>query len=498
MLKQAVDFSTAEVLPLTPQELSEHLEATLIAIEPMPSPVAARGKLRTSLWASTLDGVFASVFSNIAGGVLLNNFLVELHATPMEIGMLSSIPMLVNLLQPLGAYLSDRTTSRHLYCLWIFMPARLLWGLLVLGIALTNWSQMNPHLLIQLALAIVLMSHLLGALGGASWLSWLATLVPSRLRGRYFGIRNSAASLTSLISLPLMGLAVSLYPGGTLQGYGVVLAIGIIAGLLSLKFQDYMVDVNPQAQKAIHDAPLPETSTETKPTESQQSIWQDTNFLMFLLYFGAWGFAINLSNPFFNLYLLDNLSLNVSWVTLYNSLSAAANLGMMILWGRIADRVGNRPILLLVGVGVSLTPLLWLGVSNNALSVWLLLPLLHMLTSGAWAGLDLCNNNLQMDIASDRHHSAYFAIAAAVAGVSGALGTTAGGFFAQLAEYGGLPSLFALSAALRLVALLPLVCVHEQRGHSIRRIVYGWLPSRPTQSAPAVPPETIAPLKDTV
>jgi len=69
-------------------------------------------------------------------------------------------------------------------------------------------------------------------------------------------------------------------------------------------------------------------------------------------------------------------------------------------------------------------------------------------------------------------------VAAAIAGVSGALGTTAGGYLAQFTSYGGLPGMFALSSVVRLVALLPLVFVHESQEHSIRQVIKSLLPSK--------------------
>ncbi len=51
------------------------------------------------------------------------------------------------------------------------------------------------------------------------------------------------------------------------------------------------------------------------------------------------------------------LSVDVSVVTLYNSLGAGANLLMLVFWGKLADRVGNRPIMVVVGILVALTPL---------------------------------------------------------------------------------------------------------------------------------------------
>ncbi len=95
---------------------------------------------------------------------------------------------------------------------------------------------------------------------------------------------------------------------------------------------------------------------------------------------------------------------------------------------------------------------------------------MHLLSGGTWAAIELCSNNIQMSVApSLRSQTIYFAIACAIAGVTGALGTAVGGFLAQLDSIGGLPGLFALSAILRLVALLPLVFVREQGSQGLMK-----------------------------
>ncbi|MCC5621689.1 MFS transporter, partial [Nostoc sp. CHAB 5715] len=345
-----------------------------------------------------------------------------------------------------------------------------------------------------------------GGARAASWLSWVAMIVPRQLRGRYFGIRNSAASLTNLVCVPIAGLVVSHWYGGSIQGYGVVLLVGIVFGIVGLGCQYFQVDMNPQSQNTYYGK-LPQTnkieqearellagskgdssdgdstlrlrsstavssskaemltvnSVTTPPVAPASSIWKNSNFLRFLLYFSFWALAVNLSSPFFNLYMLDTLDLDVSYVTIYNSLQAGATLLMLIVWGKLADKIGNRPILICIGILVAATPLLWLGIGANRLDIWLWLPLLHILAGGTWAAIDLCNNNIQLAIAPTKNQSIYFAIAAAVAGASGALGTTIGSFIVQFAQFGGLLGLFALSSLFRLTALIPLLFVKEAK-----------------------------------
>ena len=184
-----------------------------------------------------------------------------------------------------------------------------------------------------------------------------------------------------------------------------------------------------------------------------------------------WTFAVNLSSPFFNFYMLNDLALDFNTVTLYTSLVAGANLLMLVFWGKLADKLGNRPLLLLAGIAIAVIPLFWLFAGTDSVSVWVWLPIIHLVWGGFQAAIDLCYSNIQMSLAPVNRPSQYFAVAAAVTGVSGGLGATAGGFFAGLDIIGGLPGLFALSAILRLIALLPLVFVAEPYSQPVVQVL---------------------------
>ena len=455
-----ISVEASSLPPVPIQEISEDRTLTETVLFPTPKLFLkiSKPEIRQSLRALTYESVFAAVLYSIIGGALLSNFLLELGAGPVEIGLLAAIPQMVNLLQPLGAYLVNRSTSFRWYFMCIFVPSRLLWLILLPAIWLVTSSRITGYQVVQLTLAILLVANIIEAFGRAPWLGWSAVLVPQRLRGRYFGFRNSILGLTNLVGVPLLGLAVSAWPGGTLQGYGTVLVLGIILGLISVGCQFWMTDINPQLLK-VGDSDT--SHPQTKGIDF--SFLKDASFLKFVLYLSIWCFAVNISAPFFNLYMLDNLDIDISVVTIYHGLGTGANMLMLLLWGKLADRIGNRPLLLLVGVLVAVTPLLWLFVGSNQISFWIWLPLLHILAGGTWAAIDLCTNNLMMGIAPLRYQSSYFAIAGAIAGITGAMGITAGGFLATLLGAAGLLGLFVISGLLRMVALVPLVFVQEQR-----------------------------------
>ncbi|HEY9828922.1 MAG TPA: hypothetical protein V6D19_26190, partial [Stenomitos sp.] len=67
--------------------------------------------------------------------------------------------------------------------------------------------------------------------------------------------------------------------------------------------------------------------------------------------------------------------------------------------------------------------------------------------------------------------STYFGWIGAAAGLSGALGTTLGGFLAEHWMMGGLLGLFIVSSLCRLVALCPLFFVRERRTVSLQELI---------------------------
>jgi hypothetical protein len=102
MVRNTVDCILEETLLLPVIEVSENRALKEAVVFPNPPLKISKASVRTSLRPSTLDGVFATIFGGVTGGVLLTNFLLELGATSVEIGLLSSIPLFVNLLQRLG------------------------------------------------------------------------------------------------------------------------------------------------------------------------------------------------------------------------------------------------------------------------------------------------------------------------------------------------------------------------------------------------------------
>jgi predicted MFS family arabinose efflux permease len=129
-----------------------------------------------------------------------------------------------------------------------------------------------------------------------------------------------------------------------------------------------------------------------------------------------------------------------------------------------------------MGLVMALLPVLWLGIGTDPLSLWIGLPLLFIINGGASAAIDLCLNNLQIEIAPEHHQAQYFGIIAAMGGISGSVGTFVGGMVANWEVVGGLTGLFVISSILRLLSLLPMIFLQPAGERSVFQLLeFTWL-----------------------
>jgi hypothetical protein len=87
-------------------------------------------------------------------------------------------------------------------------------------------------------------------------------------------------------------------------------------------------------------------------SDSSVSIWQllakpvrDPNLRGLLKYITAWTFAINLAGPFFVVYLIERIQIDLGMVTVLVVISQVTNLVVLRMWGRLADRFSNKSVL---------------------------------------------------------------------------------------------------------------------------------------------------------
>jgi MFS family permease len=327
-------------------------------------------------------------------------------------------------------------------------------------------------MLVWSLIIVISLSSLIGSLYGVSWLSWMKDLVPEDEKGRYFSRRNlicgAIGLVISLVAGKLFDQWQVIYLGrlGKATGFCILFAAATAFGLLAL----------------IYLRQVPEPSLH-KPKDRESSLgslalpFRDRNFLILMSGYAFWTFAIWVAAPFFGVYMLKHLQLSYMTINLLSAVSVAACLAATNLSGRMTDRFGNKPVLIVCIFGNAFFPLL---MAFTTPSSYALLVAAHLLGFFA-AGLGLGANNILLKLSPKENNAVYLAAFSSLSAVAAALGPVAGGLLMKLFHNFSLDLhlvvlddvkvVFLAAFVLRLLSLLSFFAVREPKAEPVGRMI---------------------------
>ncbi|MFN7146000.1 MAG: MFS transporter [Myxococcota bacterium] len=398
--------------------------------------------LRRSLSVSVAEGMLAEVVTACTGGAVLTAWALHLGFGPAALGIVCALPIVAQVFHLPAALLTQALGSRRL-SLGAVALARLVW-LALLAIPLLDLPLVAAR---AVFVGTVAASALLGVIGNNAWVAWMADLVPASMQGRYFGRRTAAATLCATASALLTGVGVD-HARRVGAEEEMLVALAVLAAAAGVGCFGLMARQRDRRRSRRDTPPL---ATLLEPL-------RDPALRPLLAYQLAWNAAVGLGASFFALYMLRDLRMGFTLVTLHATAAATARTLAAPAWGRLLDRVGGGRVLAACTFGLSATVLVWPMLGPD-----LLWPLaIEAVVAGAlWAGHGLALFGLPLRIAPPSALPAYVGALSSAAGLAFAVGAAAGSVLAagspgtiQLAghTFSVLQGIFLLGASMRLVA----------------------------------------------
>lgn len=376
--------------------------------------------LRAAIRFRNIDGVFTKIMDTLTGGPFLAGLALALGANNFQIGLVAAIPFLAKIAFIPAVWLVERVRKRRLICVVSTMLGRPFLLLIALGVLV-----LPPALALWGLIAGLLIFSVMATFAGLAWNVWMKDLLPDRIRGRVFSKRLWIMGVVGMV-LSLFGAltvdALRQTEQGTITVLAMLFGVGAIAGIIGIFFLS-----------RIPERP----SASTAKVALKQALAQpfkNPDFKKLVMFTGSWAFATNLALPFITVYMLSVLGLPFFWVIVFTVVSQLSNLSFLGIWGRVADRYGNKAVLGLCAPVFSLSLLLWIFTINDHQWVTLtLIALIHIMNGIATAGIDVSNDNILFKLAPKQFPTPYMAAGALInslsAGVAPLLGGALGNFF---------------------------------------------------------------------
>ncbi len=429
------------------------------ALQPDADGVLAR--VHRTMRLSLVEGSFMQLFLSWTSGTVLVGYLLVMGASPTHIAFVGSVPFLAQVVSPLGAWAAEVLGGRRALAAVLGAIGRASWILAAFLPQLNVPDALRPTLLV----ALVFFASAFQAGVGTVWTAWMGDVVPDDRRGRYFGMRTGVLGAVGMVAT--LGAGAFLDRVAAPLSFQLVLGVAVTASLVSVVLLLFHYD--PPTQK--HRVSL---------RQILAIPYADRNFRRFLVFAIYWQFVVMLGAPFVIPYFLEELRMSFTQVAYWSSITAAVSLATTILWGRAADRVGNRPVLMLgTFLAGALLPLNWIlaGLTGNLTFIWIS----GVFDALAWGAITPAVFNLALGSAPRSGRVAFIAMYSLVQGVAGFLGGAVSGplitylqtvdYPAWMGGWTGYHMLFALSGVGRMLAWPWLRRIDEPRAWRTRDVL---------------------------
>jgi MFS family permease len=401
----------------------------------MPSRLSEE-QVNKSLRNSILDGSAYAAMLGLTQSYT-TPYALTMKATTQQIGLLTSVPhFTMAAAQFVAPALSERMGSRKGFILPMVLMHALTW----LPILLIPYM-LDTHQVWWL-IALMTLSTAFDAALNPAWGSMMADLVPSKMRGRFFGLRNRITAFVSMAFSYAAGGILHLLTDNTTLAFTIIFAAAIASRLVSFYFLSRIHEpLSPATDKQGHESVL----------RIARGLFS-TNIGTFIIFCSLMNFAATMAGPFFSPYMLVDLRLNYIAYTVLNSVAGLATVTFMTWWGKRIDKAGSIKVLKITAFFVPFVPLGW--VLNH--SLWWLI-IMQVFSGFAWAGFQLSSGVFIFDAVPPQNRTRYIAVYNSLTFLGISLGSLIGGIVAPL-----LPplmgsyflSIFAVSGLARLTVSL--------------------------------------------
>ncbi len=369
-------------------------------------------EMRRGLYAGTYEGITALIVMNAIGGPFLTGYLLWLGASSQQIGLALAIQPLANTLQIVAAFYMQKFQNRKLALTLLGTTHRVLWlltGLIPFVVPKEWW--------IPVYFLLYSMSFMLASTGGVVWSSLISDMVPGKLRGRYFGIRNAVCWAIGSIVLLISGQIMESYPG--MEGFSILFIIAAVA--TGLNFHGYLLYTNPPFEASSSSSKMGMLAAPLK----------DRTFIRAALFIAVFVLIQNVTVPLFSYVMLDVIQIGYSWVSALTTVQMVAMMIGYYLWGNWNMRYPTRTLLFWTLPIIAASCLLWL-----TCLLFPVIPVLffaHMLLGFGLGGYQLLAFNFIVGDTPKSERPMYIAVFSALSGITGFLGPLLGGYLFQSA-----------------------------------------------------------------
>lgn len=396
----------------------------------------------------TISDTSVQTIVQLSGGTFLATLMTACGISEASIGVITSLVslaavsqlFLISFYKRLKKYkflVCFTATQRMLFVLIYFIPLLLI----------------KDNIKAVLIVVFYSLAQIFVQIGTPPSLDWIASLVPSRLRGKYFTIKDSIAVFVVSITMLLMGMVLDYFKTrNILTGFiiiGSFIFILVMINVITLSMMkepkiSYVNEDGKEMHGRLAKRNQPAVIKEKGPgiLPEIKEAFQNRKFRKAFSVQCLYTIAFYIATPFIASYQIKQLSLPYTFIMLVNFLANLYRIVISPKLGRLADKYGMAKILrhTLFALGLNLLTFAF-TVPGNAYPMQIIS---SILASTAWAFVGIGLFGLQLDFYKNEKRMIWLTITSSINGGLGFISSIIGGILLDYLQkvplsIGGIP-----------------------------------------------------------
>jgi MFS family permease len=248
---------------------------------------------------------------------------------------------------------------------------------------------------VWVAIGLSVLRDAFGNFAFPAWMSVTGDIVPLEGRGRYFGSRNFVMGVAGMLVIYIFGESITRVSGPL--GYQIALGAAFVFGILSTYAFSRLKD--PRA--------LPDKSAVEQFSfgAALRDLKCHPAFVTLGFVMALWNFSLNISGPFFSVFMVGELKFTASMVGITTITTTISSLLFQRRFGRLSDRLGPGRLQLICMFLIPVLPFAWVFVDR----LWQVI-MLNAFGGVIWGAFNLVSFNFLLSMMPDALRARYSAI----------------------------------------------------------------------------------------
>lgn len=267
-----------------------------------------------------------NIIANWVGGNFFTGIMLLLNADDAFIGLMSIFVFSANLLQILSSMLLERFKSRKKLLIIVRLIVQFI-NIVFIGVI--PLFPINDQAKLVILGASVLILNVLSALISPGFSVWHIQLIPQHVRVKYFSFLSMTNGIIVAV-FNLIGSAIVDHFGSLgleVWGFAVmrIIAFGVLIYDLFLLSR-------------MKEEPYPLSEKRTTLADLLIKPFKETRYLRVVAFAFTWCLIANIPGSYYSVYLLRNLEVSYSFITIINMLNVPILVLLTPVWSRILHR----------------------------------------------------------------------------------------------------------------------------------------------------------------